>query len=491
MRSLALAEGWISRGVGVTLIGRGPEPILQRFRQVGAEVIELAHSEDPAASEVTSLPQVIAAIRRRAWCVVDGYRFTASYTQALRDFGLRVLVLDDDQNRRAYSCDVLLNQNLGADKLTYTVNPGAIQLLGSRYALLRREFRDRTCPDRKSDADASRVLVTLGGSDPLKVTELVIDAMLQPQCRHLTVRVLVGPANDRAASLMTRVAGTSGQISILAGADVAEQLCWADMLITSAGSTVWEAAFAGLPMLLAVTADNQMDVASQMVQAGAAQMITGGAAPTIAAIAGDAVALSVDARRRALLSTRARGVVDGGGVDRVIDACVGIELRQGGLVCRLATADDSRDIWALANQASVRARAFSSAAIDWDTHVAWYSQKLVSSTCRMWVVRSRGGEGDLVGQIRYDRADDDVAEIGFSVDEQERGRGLGAAMLSLTFEEAVLALNTCVARGLVIEGNHASASAFVRAGYTHVSSGQRHDRSCWIFERRLGGRKER
>ena len=54
----------------------------------------------------------------------------------------KLLVIDDYNHLPEYECDLLLNQNLGAEKYTYNINPEAKLLLGPKYVLLRREFRD-------------------------------------------------------------------------------------------------------------------------------------------------------------------------------------------------------------------------------------------------------------------------------------------------------------------------------------------------------------
>ena len=59
-----------------------------------------------------------------------------------KEQAIQLLVIDDYNHLPEYECDILLNQNLGAEKYVYNINPDAQLLLGPKYVLLRREFRN-------------------------------------------------------------------------------------------------------------------------------------------------------------------------------------------------------------------------------------------------------------------------------------------------------------------------------------------------------------
>jgi hypothetical protein len=76
------------------------------------------------------------------WVVVDGYHFSATYRQQLQQTGRRILTVDDLATDNLVPSDVVLNSNSYATHELYSgLVGGAALLLGTQYALLRREFR--------------------------------------------------------------------------------------------------------------------------------------------------------------------------------------------------------------------------------------------------------------------------------------------------------------------------------------------------------------
>ena len=75
------------------------------------------------------------------WLVIDGYHFSEKYQSQIGQHHLRRLVLDDNHEQTGYDCDFLLNQNIHSKKIDYILlNKETRLLLGSRYALIRKEF---------------------------------------------------------------------------------------------------------------------------------------------------------------------------------------------------------------------------------------------------------------------------------------------------------------------------------------------------------------
>jgi len=135
------------------------------------------------------------------------------------------------------------------------------------------------------------------------------------------------------------------------------------------------------------------------------------------------------------------------------------------LSIRPAMADDAELLWHWANDASVRERSFNPELIAWESHLDWFSQRLISPDTRFYLLLKNG---EPIGQIRYDRdISKTAAEISFSIEHGHRGKGLGTEILRLTREHALHDLNCGSITALVIEGNEASHKAFVRAGFTN------------------------
>lgn len=306
MRCLSLAEEWLrgQRQEGVTFAVRElPDALAARIEKSGASLERLP---DDRVETVVG-----AAARRGArYAVVDGYHLDKALQAALASKGERtVLVIDDEGESATDAATIVLNQNLHARKELYASRaPRARLLLGPTYALLRSEFRDL---DRQPRQGRPRILVTLGGADPLNLTSVVMEALAGIE--DVDLEVIVGAANPRANELKA----TRPDDVFVAVDDMATRMKRADLAIVAAGSTCWELACAGVPMLVFATADNQRSVQASVVERGI------GAALHLPTKSGDvraaATGLLHDATLRLEMSRRGRALVDGKGTTRVVE----------------------------------------------------------------------------------------------------------------------------------------------------------------------------
>jgi len=120
-------------------------------------------------------------------------------------------------------------------------------LAGADYFLLPKGWPSR--PERDGGRAVRRVLITMGGSDPHRLTMRALRAVMQVAQTPWTIRVVIGPAFDRAfASDLRACASADVRIeAVEAPRDLAEQLQWADLGVTTTGLTKYELAWAGLP----------------------------------------------------------------------------------------------------------------------------------------------------------------------------------------------------------------------------------------------------
>jgi spore coat polysaccharide biosynthesis predicted glycosyltransferase SpsG len=246
--------------------------------------------------------------------MLDGYHFGYETQLAFARRARKLLVVDDTAEAPRLAGHVLLNQNPGAESLPYGEAPPE-RLLGPRYALLGRRFRLAQRREGREPALAERVLVTFGGADPDNVTLAVLEALEPELPAH--VRVLVGPANPHHGSL-ARWTASRRNVELLRGAtDLPAVMRWADLAVSAPGTTVFELAWLGVPMLLTAIASNQLGSGASLSESGAA-LYCGPFGPAAAAeLRSQFRALLRDPSRRASLARTARSLIDGRGAERV------------------------------------------------------------------------------------------------------------------------------------------------------------------------------
>lgn len=266
MRCLALAQAWQDSGGRAVFVWAampgGLVALLERENLGQAKIQVLAGSGDDVDATV-----LIARREQAEWIVVDGAHFGSDYLDSLRASGLKVLAVDDGGRLDRYPVDVLLNQNLAATPGLYVaqIDAETALLLGPRFALLRREFRAYRSWRRPSPRTPRRVLVSFGGGDEGNVTAGVLRNFARSGRTDFEVIALAGATNRHLAELRQVAAEVDFPCELRRGVDnVAEVMAWADVAITSAGSTVWELAAMGLPALVADIADGQLSLLGEV-----------------------------------------------------------------------------------------------------------------------------------------------------------------------------------------------------------------------------------
>jgi RimJ/RimL family protein N-acetyltransferase len=168
-----------------------------------------------------------------------------------------------------------------------------------------------------------------------------------------------------------------------------------------------------------------------------------------------------DAPARQRMALAAGGLIDGQGADRVV-----ARLRAATLRLRPAEEADCRLLWEWANDPVVRGMSFSSEPIPWEDHRRWLAGRLASPSCRLFVALTDAATP--VGQIRFDTADGETAEVAVSVARDHRGGGLGAALILAGVTEVFRRTPLRALHAYVKEENTPSLRAFALAGFDPV-----------------------
>jgi UDP-2,4-diacetamido-2,4,6-trideoxy-beta-L-altropyranose hydrolase len=253
--------------------------------------------------------------------VLDGYQFDSAYQRLVKDGGHRLMVIDDLADLPYYYANAVLNQNIHAENLRYCAAPDTRLFLGTRYVLLRRDFREWSGWHRTVPEVARRILVTLGGGDADNATLKVIRAFQYVPLDDLEITVLIGASNQHYDELRTAVRNSRYDIRLEKDVtDMARLMSRADVAVSAAGTTCLEMAFMRLPSLLIVLADNQSPIAEGLDSEGAAKSL--GWQSNLSPVAvGEALTIMLKARdARGKMARRGHKLVDGLGTTRMIRA---------------------------------------------------------------------------------------------------------------------------------------------------------------------------
>lgn len=464
MRCMALAQVWRDKGGKVVFISYCESAALpQRLTAEGFDFIPLTKCyPDPVDWHVTR--GIMARLRTRGakrepWLVVDGYHFEAEY-QNIKAEGYKLLWIDDYGQADHYYADLVLNQNISADPSWYINRESYTQLLlGPQYALLRREFERWQDWQREIPTMARKVLVTLGGADPDNVTLKTIQALKQLDIPGLEARIVIGPVNPNLELLEKEICDDSRLQLFRNVADMPEVMAWADVAISSGGSTCWELAFMGLPCIILIIAENQRGNAEALERENNCINLGWPQDLPVERITSQLKKLMLNFKMRSLMSQRGQNLVDGYGGLRLLKAIAGEPLK-----LRPVLPEDCERVWKWANDPSVRAASFSDAFIPWEEHISWFQKRIKHPHFYIGL-----NQDDLpVGQVRFDQKESETV-ISVMIDNSFRNRGYGVVLIRQACEEVLLKSNIKAIHAYLKPDNKASILAFVLAGFKETS----------------------
>lgn len=321
MRCLALAQAWHDRGGDTCFVSALLSSSLQE--RIATEGFEYIPVNSPAGNEQDATALLSLAEHRDAQVLIlDGYHFDAKYQATIANFRSTTLTIDDDGRLPVYRSSFVLNQNPSVSEETYpNISKHTRLLLGSQYALLRREFQQSQykTPLVSISDKVFRCLVTLGGSDPDNITAVAIQGLMSLQDEDMEVRVIIGDLNPHANSLVELTSRDKRFELVRNVSDMAKQYAWASFAIAAGGSSNWEMCYFGLPRVVVVLADNQRSNSEYLESEGIAVNIGEMADVSPTRVASAVNEFRQNNERLSFAQKRAQEIVDGFGAKRVVD----------------------------------------------------------------------------------------------------------------------------------------------------------------------------
>lgn len=317
-RSRVLARQLVAAGEVCALVGPP-----RSLRRTGDDALFASWTERPGWSSAAEEAAFHVATCERLGAtslVVDDYRSDFEHQLRLRRAGLLVLQQFDASRPQRFAAHVIVNAGPGTTRSAYEarlLEPEIDVLLGPDFAILAPRFAElRPSAPRR---DVQRLLVSFGGGDDRGAVTTVLRALAGHLPSRLRTVVVVGALSPRVDEIGAWIAAhpAAGIDLHVDPVDMPELIASCDAAVLAGGTTSYEAAACGLPMVLMPIAPNQVPQAAGWAQLGAAIDLgaLGTVAPaTIAAAVSELVARQDLAAR---MSAAALAAVDGGGAERI------------------------------------------------------------------------------------------------------------------------------------------------------------------------------
>jgi len=298
------------------------------------EVVPSLKSESPdiILAESKSINDVMAAYleQMEAFAIVfDHYEIDANIESTYHAEGRALVAIDDLANRK-HAVDLIFDMTLGRPQESYSglVPPHCKVCCGESWQILRPEFRRWRIPSlsrRIELKSVKRVLLSLGGIDMLGLTPRILEALSFLHSSQFSLDIITGSATSNLDEVRAIIPRLPFSVRLLLDvSNTAELMAESDMAIGAGGTMTWERNCLGLPTLLLIVADNQIDTARAMKKASAAEILDCRSHLDRRVFIEKLLTLLNDPQRLAQYSRNCSQLCDGDGAIRVADQILDI-----------------------------------------------------------------------------------------------------------------------------------------------------------------------
>ncbi len=240
MRCLVLAEQFKSANVIFACFHVSDSSIITNL---GYKIISLE------SNEITEFIKIIKKLQPNL-VIIDTYELGFNEEKKIKQSIKTKLMVLDDMYEKHY-CDMLLNHNAYAQASLYQgkLLPTCKVKCGSKYTLLRDEFRKEKAKKREKDG----ILLALGGSDSANLNQKVLEKIPE----NVRVRVVTSSANIHLESLIKYIEQRKNASLHLNTKQMAKLMNKSKFGIITPSVTANEALFMGMDFMSIKTASNQ------------------------------------------------------------------------------------------------------------------------------------------------------------------------------------------------------------------------------------------
>ena len=171
-----------------------------------------------------------------------------------------------------HDCNFLLDQNYflnASSRYENILSRSTFKFLGPSFSLLNDDFIFYRNMNKKKDGYIQRIFIFFGGIDIENHTKLAIEALKKVNIKNIEVDVVVGGQNPNRSNIENICIENSYNFYCQT-TKMAEIMSNADLAIGGGGSTTWERCCVGLPSIIVPIAQNQIEIAKDIHEFGAA-----------------------------------------------------------------------------------------------------------------------------------------------------------------------------------------------------------------------------
>lgn len=304
MRQIALIEVLLNKQHKVTLFYRDLAPQLHG-KLIGMGVVLKRVVDEVALVTMLSKADIL---------IVDDYALSNETIIKLKNTVKQIVIFDDGTYQEPLEFDLIVNPSDVVD----TIHKAPKVLQGLDYRLIRSEFKSHRT--RESVIEKS-VFISLGGTDVKMLTpELCKQFVTSSDITKLVVAVSSG-CSEKTLTLLNSLQQNDKFELHINHPNLARLMIGADIAITSAGGSLYELMYLGVPTIALALVDNQSQALDSPLNNTAYQCIDfRNEQADLANVVKKALFLLKSADTKKQLSLHGQQAIDGLAAERIIEA---------------------------------------------------------------------------------------------------------------------------------------------------------------------------
>ena len=192
--------------------------------------------------------------------LVDCYNLDYKWESIIKN-KYPLMVIEDFPSRK-HQCDIFLDSTFGRDKSEYSHKISYKEgLFGEKFIPIRGEFfKERNDGPPNISKKVRQILLTMGSVDKKNtlLRILYILEKLKLSLSDIKFNVLAGSSNNNINSIINFASDSSLDLNIISNSNnVSKLISDSDMVVSAAGTTLWECFCLGAPLIAIKTASNQ------------------------------------------------------------------------------------------------------------------------------------------------------------------------------------------------------------------------------------------
>lgn len=193
--------------------------------------------------------------------ILDTYLADNDYIKMIKPKTDIMLIDDNNDIYDSTLVDIIYNGNIHASNLDYLYKQGQLRLIGTQYLIMKQEYWE----DGNCSRDKKGILITTGGTDSYGISKGIMDNLKD---LDESIKIILGPGNTKEYNLQLEKEKRDNIELIYSPYSLKDYINESRIVITAAGSTIYEILSQNTIPIIFSLADNQDLIVEELKRKG-------------------------------------------------------------------------------------------------------------------------------------------------------------------------------------------------------------------------------